>query len=670
MPAAKCMSGLKFVVVGDHGYGRGESDWARWISLRGGQVQDKLQPNTTHVIIEPSMWEKRPRPSIIENVIKRKDLNLVTAEYVEQYFKKNKAPGGKNVPPDHDFRKRAGNKRFPSASSKQEEKEARKEQKEAEKEEKRIAKEKEKEAKKLAKQQEQEEARARKRPRSALAAELRDHTAHYATAAKKAKIAKPMPKKGLMAEEVRKQEAARKAARQETLSDGYHLFIDDTGFSYDIRLFRVQLEFNLNQTLRLKLYESDGTKPHRYAVAKLHYGSLMDEDVKELIAGPGANFPTAYREFKNTFKDLTKVDWDDRMTFSRTRKDPSIEEPTTDQAGVKVKTGQTAEQREVWGGARSKEIDADKQAAFFAAKFRWQAPFPGQPEGMMNAMNAQGGQAKLGLNPPSRVTTTSAQRDASVGAEKESRNVFMGSPSEPPRTPTIQRGRTGTPYLPGGHTPRARFLPCGGMDGSADMPAEVDNEAEMQDLDDETYESDSGYDADADGSSSQEPIGGDRNNIESTTSHHDLPTANGHEEVETDEQHFTAIDNESVVNGVPGAAIMTPPDDRSQLHALSQGVRSESFTHATGIDAHASESLVEESKQAQGQVKPQPVQGGRLFTKQYLAIRMLTIPQQPTISEALGREPITSFEKNLNQMALSQRALKQKVRAAKKRTGF
>ncbi|CZT17140.1 uncharacterized protein RCC_02972 [Ramularia collo-cygni] len=104
-----------------------------------------------------------------------------------------------------------------------------------------------------------------------------------------------------------------KRARNDILSDNHHIFIDNTGFPLDVTITKVDIINNVNQrcVLTLQIYESN-TVPSSYA---FHCGFVGTATLprNNIIAAIGSNFPTAFRAFKKTFKQYTKVEWDDRL---------------------------------------------------------------------------------------------------------------------------------------------------------------------------------------------------------------------------------------------------------------------------------------------------------------------------------------------------------------------
>ncbi|KAF2220440.1 hypothetical protein BDZ85DRAFT_284179 [Elsinoe ampelina] len=642
--------------------------------MRGGTVQHSLQPTTTHLIIAKSEWEKKgkQKAKIIQEAVKRPSIRMVTADYMDHYFRNSRPLGGKTVPAEHDYRKSGAGKSFTSAVTKEQAREAKRLQNEADKEEKRRQKEKMKLEKQLAKA----EAKANKRPRSALIAELADHTAQYAGPKAPLKQTKPRNKKGLMAEEVRKHEAAKRAARHVSL-DGYNIFIDHTGFSYEINLIKVQIEFNLNQTLLLKFYESTADAPKSYAVTKMLCGSLVDEEKSEMIAGPGVAFPVAFRAFKNAFKEATAVDWNDRMTFPRTRKDPTAVSETPNRAFASVRTQVTP--KGIWKAIGSKTIDDEKAAAFLNEKFRWRAPHESQPIGVMGPMNALGEAVMPEGLPPAHAVSGHQTLDAVAGVGAELGMTSTQDPVSAWAASIASYSGLAKPIEPNIDTTHSPIAPSSATEGATELPTTLGRRKRAREVV-EDYDSDAGYDADADGLSdddhgeASDDVQSPRKKTRMEDNAMDVDTVMSESgETEVREADYMTVKDDEVVrrDSMDVEAGGSPPHAETNEALFVSGAEdneAEESATAAPVDTEAAtttetgEPAANDEHEGESGNAPQKVQGGPLFSKQCLAIRMLTSPQQPTIPELMGRPPITSFEKHLHQLALAQKALKQKMR--------
>ncbi|KAK1815107.1 hypothetical protein LTR12_010531 [Friedmanniomyces endolithicus] len=127
-----------------------------------------------------------------------------------------------------------------------------------------------------------------------------------------------------------------KKARNEIFSDNHHIYMDVTGFKYDIILTKVDARLNRNEryalTVRshsppssvdigdevltnhfpkLQIYESNST-PNTYAT-NLHYAGTGIQSSNNVIAALGCRFTTAFHAFRKVFKEKTKGEWDERM---------------------------------------------------------------------------------------------------------------------------------------------------------------------------------------------------------------------------------------------------------------------------------------------------------------------------------------------------------------------
>ena len=128
--------------------------------------------------------------------------------------------------------------------------------------------------------------------------------------------------------------------------DGYHVYRDSTGFSYDLALARADLTTNQNEryslkvgslfptpifptyspckfrvppsrsrTQRLQLYESH-TAPFIYACYVV-YSSASSGGASEILAPLNSSFEVAMSTFTKFFKLKTKKDWDERLVVCK-----------------------------------------------------------------------------------------------------------------------------------------------------------------------------------------------------------------------------------------------------------------------------------------------------------------------------------------------------------------
>ena len=67
-------------------------------------------------------------------------------------------------------------------------------------------------------------------------------------------------------------------------------------------------------TLQIQIYETN-TEPHTYAV-NLHFAGTSKISSNNVVAVIGSSFLAAYRIFKKVFKEKTRVEWDDRISFA------------------------------------------------------------------------------------------------------------------------------------------------------------------------------------------------------------------------------------------------------------------------------------------------------------------------------------------------------------------
>ncbi|KAF2774180.1 hypothetical protein EJ03DRAFT_1709 [Teratosphaeria nubilosa] len=117
-------------------------------------------------------------------------------------------------------------------------------------------------------------------------------------------------------ERKRKREAAARRKMGNDFSENHHIFQDDTGFEYDVKLTKVDIKTNRNERyeLTLQLYESDA-RPHTYAT-NLHFAGTGHPQTSSLITALHTNVLTAFRAFRVAFKEQTRVEWHDRVAFA------------------------------------------------------------------------------------------------------------------------------------------------------------------------------------------------------------------------------------------------------------------------------------------------------------------------------------------------------------------
>ncbi|KAI7233279.1 hypothetical protein KC330_g5463 [Hortaea werneckii] len=109
---------------------------------------------------------------------------------------------------------------------------------------------------------------------------------------------------------------AAKKARNAVFSDDYHVYMDATGFKFDVCITKVDTKHNRNEryALTLKIYESN-IAPHNYAV-NAHFAGTGRLPSNNVLLAKGSNFGTAMRIFRKLFKEKTRVEWDDRIAFA------------------------------------------------------------------------------------------------------------------------------------------------------------------------------------------------------------------------------------------------------------------------------------------------------------------------------------------------------------------
>ncbi|KAK5112070.1 hypothetical protein LTR85_011651 [Meristemomyces frigidus] len=107
-----------------------------------------------------------------------------------------------------------------------------------------------------------------------------------------------------------------KKAKNEVFSENHHIYMDSTGFKYEVLITKVDTKHNRNErhALTLQIYESN-SHPHTYAL-NLHFAGTGLLPSNNVIAAIGCSFHTAFHAFKKCFRDKTKIHWDDRIAFA------------------------------------------------------------------------------------------------------------------------------------------------------------------------------------------------------------------------------------------------------------------------------------------------------------------------------------------------------------------
>ncbi|KAK5114153.1 hypothetical protein LTR62_002723 [Meristemomyces frigidus] len=169
-----------------------------------------------------------------------------------------------------------------------------------------------------------------------------DHTKQFVTEADRKRVEARLQREKAERDEVRKQKEQEerrakaeqaalfrrgaKKAKNEIFSDNHHIYMDNTGFKYEITLTKIDPSKNRNEryvvtppketdakltTTKLQLYQSN-TEPPTYA-SNAHFAGTGLVPSNNVIAALGCNYPTALHAFKKLFKEQTGVEWDERV---------------------------------------------------------------------------------------------------------------------------------------------------------------------------------------------------------------------------------------------------------------------------------------------------------------------------------------------------------------------
>ncbi|KAH0537328.1 hypothetical protein FGG08_005882 [Glutinoglossum americanum] len=103
----------------------------------------------------------------------------------------------------------------------------------------------------------------------------------------------------------------KKIRKGEKKADTHHIYVDETGFEYNIRLARVvDIATNKNDYFYLKIYETN-TLPHLYAsIARYRRPGAAGT---EILSPIGSYFHEAFASFRRGFEARTGRFWEDRL---------------------------------------------------------------------------------------------------------------------------------------------------------------------------------------------------------------------------------------------------------------------------------------------------------------------------------------------------------------------
>ncbi|KAK5129669.1 hypothetical protein LTR08_002994 [Meristemomyces frigidus] len=108
---------------------------------------------------------------------------------------------------------------------------------------------------------------------------------------------------------------ARKA-KNEIFSENHHIYMDATGFKYEVLLTKVDTKHNRNErhALTLQLYETN-SQPHAYAT-NLHFAGTARLPTNNVLCCLGSTFAAGLRAFETAFGELTGGEWGGRVGFA------------------------------------------------------------------------------------------------------------------------------------------------------------------------------------------------------------------------------------------------------------------------------------------------------------------------------------------------------------------
>ncbi|KAF2721914.1 hypothetical protein K431DRAFT_312109 [Polychaeton citri CBS 116435] len=108
-----------------------------------------------------------------------------------------------------------------------------------------------------------------------------------------------------------------KRARDELMTENYHIYQDSTGFKYEVALTKVLAQQNRNERIILTIYESNSL-PHTYAMNTLRAGTGKTPETNTVVA-VGSTYELAFLCFRKIFSDFIGIEWDDRIEIGLAR---------------------------------------------------------------------------------------------------------------------------------------------------------------------------------------------------------------------------------------------------------------------------------------------------------------------------------------------------------------
>ncbi|PSN66185.1 hypothetical protein BS50DRAFT_635337 [Corynespora cassiicola Philippines] len=368
--------------TGNFGHGKSNDQLRRWVDANGGQWMPKPGDGLTHLICSESDW-KRKVPAVQEalkleasivsydwledSLQKRK--KLAEAKYTWEAVKKKQRTDRaiKKMSKSYDtdkFNKGAALAEEETGSGTSSRKQGFFASAIEDLEQRRKAREAEVQAKReaCATQSAIEEAKPDTSSESQASTHSEPQTQPQPVLDPKAKLASPPRKKktppskpSMSPPSAPEADAPEGGPKAEKLTDLYHIYLDRTGFEYNIMLLRTNLHANSSSRYNIRLYESN-YKPHvyctfaRYAppgstewsststlpsttppsaptnpeaqrlnalIAPAPEYPSQNAPWRSLLAPQNSSYATAFTAFRDAFASLTLLTWEERI-------DPSL----------------------------------------------------------------------------------------------------------------------------------------------------------------------------------------------------------------------------------------------------------------------------------------------------------------------------------------------------------
>ncbi|KAI5194497.1 hypothetical protein E4T39_08640 [Aureobasidium subglaciale] len=344
-----------------------EAQLRKWTENNGGTFERQLSSSTTHLIVTKANW--RARVPEVKAALQDKSIKIVDYEWFDDRLRL----GGRV----------SETKYLWTTIDEEAIKQVAKEAKAAEREEKRVAREKEK--------------KKRDSKRIDWGGALLQHTNAVARVVDDDSSEEDSEdsSKRELAEEFAK---GAKQAKKDLMSDNHHVYMDITGFVYDICLTKAMVELSRLDRASItssKLYETNAD-PHSYAVVvKMAEKDPQDHDTTTV---QGVNFATAFKCWRDNFKTLTGNDWDNRVQkFSDqpalallprpniTIIAPSKSSPPGKLSKLTKKPSSKGKEKEEQNSDEptAEELQERLNTAFTRQKYRYRLPSKSKPRGTM-----------------------------------------------------------------------------------------------------------------------------------------------------------------------------------------------------------------------------------------------------------------------------------------------